>query len=84
MCNSRILTGIVSGGASEQARAGKKSAGQPERQRGRDTAAEGAAAGARKKAAKGALTSSRRKANIQKFSSNVASGGQKRAANVGK
>ena len=29
-------------------------------------------------------TGSRRKANIQKFSSNVASGGQKRVANVGK
>ena len=31
-----------------------------------------------------ATVSGRRKQNIQKFSSNVASGGQKRASNVGK
>ena len=37
-----------------------------------------------KAAARKKLTGSRRSANIQKFSSNVASGGQKRASNVGK
>ena len=37
-----------------------------------------------KAATRKATVSGRRKQNIQKFSSNVASGGQKRASNVGK
>ena len=37
-----------------------------------------------KAATRKATAGSRRKQNIQKFSSNVASGGQKRASNVGK